>query len=250
MSDKTISQRLDELALVKHAEIQRARVSAAVRQLDRAPYADQYPGKAVPACFSKLYGPIDMAAPRRLAAATGFDKLAAVVTTQTPVLPRGKNILVPRGSEFYWCSTNVAGFITWTWASAVLAEVPVNPKAPGDIFDRAIEDNGGAQVLMNFSSADAFGDKPRLCFEVDLYDRKRGRSLTDGKLPSESLLGLSYGFKENYGHLQFPEDTEIEPRVYVTEFRPGSTLSTNALFNAARVKGYLNLVFKGYYVLG
>jgi hypothetical protein len=106
-------------------------------------------------------------------------------------------------------------------------------------------------VLRNFSGV-GLGDyqPPKLCFDVEMYDRKRGRSITDGRVPGEVFMGSAYEFKSTGTPVRFDVDSEIEPRVYVNQLRPsGVQIAADHVFDASQVAAYLNIVWKGYYAL-
>ena len=245
-----IFQALKDLPFRRFALAQLNRAEALVQRLGVPAMADQYPGKQEPAAFSCVYGPIPMQATRRISTATGFDKLAPLVTPETPFLPRDTNPLTGHDRTFQWHDTNVAGFIQWSWVTPpTFLNVPVIPQELGDIFDPVLGSNGGAQIFQNFSQSfegNSFGSRqPKICFEIDLYDKKRGRSITNGRLPAEIILGGAFEFKKSFGPMTWEADTEIEPRVYITEVRMTNALASDADFLAARVAVYLNIVFRG-----
>ncbi len=251
-----IYEHLAELPYRRYVDVQRNRVNELNRKLNSGAYLDQHPGKVIPWAFSKLYT-FGMIKAGIGTSATGFDALATLTNPAVPILPRNTNILTTREAAFYWCSTNVAGFVSWTYTSDPAyagLPTPINATPVGDIFDSVFSNNGGAQVLNNFANppvASAY-KPPKICFDIELYDRKRGRSITDGRVPAEIFLGGGYEFK-NVGAgvpVRFDVDTEIEPRVYINECRMSSpALDTNTPFNASSVQCYLNIVWKGYYAL-
>lgn len=252
MAGQDIFQGLKDLPFRRFALAQMNRVDALVDRLGVPILADQYPGKIEPTAFSCIYGPIPMLATRTIPTATGFDKLATVVSTSTPFLPVGANPLTGANHSFKWMDWNTAALLQWSYVSApgLAAPVPINPAELADLFD-PVFDNGGAQVMQNFSSAFAdvageTGNPPRVCFEIDLYDRKRGRSITNGRIPGQVALGGAFEFKKVFGPMRWDPDTEIEPRVYITEVKMTDALDTDAAFEAARVAVYLNICFRGY----
>lgn len=252
MAGQNIFEGLNDLPFRRYALAQMNRVDDMVERIGVPALFDQYPGKIEPTIFSCIYGPIPMLATRTIAAGTGFDKLAALVSTSTPFLPRDANPLTGANHSFKWTDWNVAGFLQWGYDAApgLAAPVPIDTQPLADIFD-PVFDNGGAQIVQNFSQAFAIatgttGNPPRICFEIDLYDRKRGRSITNGKVPSQVLLGGAYEFKSIFGPMRWDPDTEIEPRVYITEVKMTDDLVTDAAFNAAQVAVYLNICFRGY----
>ena len=242
---------LDELPFRRHAGALRNRVNDLNHRLSTGAYYDQFPGKSVPWVFSKWYGPISPQVPRNVGVA-GADAFAPLVTPARFVLPRGTNVLTGRDAAFYWCSTNVATYVNWTYAPGAAPFFPGAPVAAGpngDIFDAAIEMNGGAQMCMDNTNAFTRGAVPgsalRVCFELDLYDRKRGRSLTDGRIPSEVIMGQMMENKSTIWPLRFDVDTEIEPRIYITEVN-GFIQGDAVAYPHNQVTVFINLAFFGY----
>ncbi len=247
-SKESIIERLSNLPIRRYANALRNQVNDLTKRLDSQAYLDQYPGKSVPGLISKLYGPIALTTARRNGA-TGFEAFATVANPGQFVLPRNTNILIGRDAAFYWCSTNVYGYLSWTYAADPGFAAPITTLGPGDIFDTVIERNGGAIAMNNFA-LDGYitPTRPNISFELDLYDRKRGRSINDGKLPAETFAGGAFEFKKAPSIVRMDVDTEIEPRLYVDEVRMGANLNADQPFNAARVRAYVSLVLKGYFV--
>lgn len=243
-------QLLDELPVRRYLDMLRYKIMVLNQRLGTAAGFDQYPGKTVPYMFSKLYGPIPMTTPRRVGT-TGFWGLATLVNTATPLLPRGQNILTGRDGVFYWCSTNATNFISWTRTTdaGVVPNGPVVTLPVGDIFRPVIEANGGARVLQNLSDIKYGYQEPSLSWEIDVYDKKRGRSITDGKIPAETFFGGTMGFKPLKKPARWDVDTEIEPRLYVTQARVPQLDSDDDLYAASQVAFYVNVVFKGFLAL-
>jgi hypothetical protein len=249
MAGVDIFRGLKDLPFRRFALAQLNRVNDLVQRLGVPAMADQYPGKQEPSMFSCIYGPITLQATRRLDTA-GFDLLAPLVTPQTPVLPRDANPVTGHDYAFYWMDWNVAGFVQWGWTEDpgdALLPVPIDPTPLGDIFDPVLGANGGAQIWQNFSNSLAFLSQPRICFEIDLYDKKKGRSITNGRLPSEIVCGGAFEFKKAFGPTRWDPDTEIEPRVYITEVKMSPRLDTDSAFEAAQVQVFLNIAFRGYH---
>lgn len=250
-----LQQKLEELPTRRYIDVLRNRVNDLNKKLNSQPYFDQYPGKTQPFIFSKLYGPFGMQATRRTAN-PGFESLAPLVDFNQPLLPRNQNILTGRIGAFYWCSTQVTGYLSWTYVSdpgytpAPGFAVPINPLPPADIFDPALERNGGACLFNNFSTQglrQTGTPVPIIGFELGLYDKKRGRYIGDGVMPSELFCAGTFGSRKLPEPIRFDVDTELEPRVHITEVRMGDYLNTDQKYNAARVACYLNICFKGYY---
>jgi len=222
------------------------------REINETAGLDQSVAKTIPWVHSFLYGPVSCRSARHPGIGTGHELLATVVDPTTPALPRGDNLKVGRGGAFYWCATNVCPYLSWTYTrdpGGVFGGVPVRPVA-ADIFDSVVDRNGGAQPMMNVSGfAFTRACAANVSFEVDIYDKKRGRSITNGRVPGEMLAGMSYGFNSMGKPSRFEDDTELEPRLYITEIRMTSYLNTDAAFSAASVAAYVNLAFRGYRVL-
>lgn len=227
----------------------RNRVNDVARRLGNPAFLNQYPGNAVPYIFSKTYQ-FDLVAPRRNGV-VGFDGLAPVVDLGAFVLPRNGNIFVGRDGPFYWCSTNISGYYSLTYDAdpGFGVNTFINTLPVSDIFNRAIEENGGAlQVNYFFGHVDN-DDKANIAFDIELYDRKRGRRLHEERLPPQVLTAQGYANKETSNPVRFNVNSEIEPRIRLLEVRPGSLLNTDQAFNAAQFRAYLNFTFKGYKVL-
>ena len=229
----------------KAVDIVRNRVNdLSVRMASQA-FLDQYPARSVPYIFSKLYGPFGLLAPRRNGAA-GFDGLAPVVDLGASIVPRNSNIVVNREGPFYWCSTNATGYVSLTYTAdpGTLPLPIINTTPVSDIFNPVFPNNGGAVTLNNF-----FGRSIRICWDMTLYDKKRGRRLHDDFLPPQTITAQGYANKANATPIRFDPNTEIEPRVRLLEVRPDTLLDTTQAFNAAQFSAYLNIVFLGYKVL-
>lgn len=214
-------------------------------------------GRRRPIAFSRVYGPIGMQTTRRVGVA-GFRGLAPIVQPNTFILPTTTNILTGRNTTFFWVSTHVVSYISWTYtAGTVPSTRPWTTTPAGDLFSSVVEQNGGAQLLLNnsgfsFTSADSFmlgqdnPGKPKLCFELEFYDKRRGRFISDGRLPGEMFATGAYSPKELAAPVRVDPDTEIEPRVYVTECRMTDYLETTVNYNAASVSCWINLTLRGY----
>lgn len=215
-------------------------------------FLDQYPSNAVPYIFSKLYD-LELTAARRWddGANNGFLKLAPVANRGRFILPRKQNVFVNRDGSFFWCSTSISGFVSLTYNSdpSISGSEEFGGPTVGDIFDPVLSANGGAQALNYFFSSVDYQNKPNICFELELYDKKRQRRLHDGRIPSQLLSGQQYANKLLSEPIRFDPNSEIEPRVYPTEVRMGDLLDTDTAYNAALFRGYLNITFIGYKVL-
>lgn len=243
----------EDLPLRRYIQTQRHRVNRLKDKMNRSAYYDQYAGKSDPYNYSLWYGPIGLQTPRRVGT-TGFLGLAPLVDPSVFLLPRTGNIQTGRDGTFMWHSVNATSYISWTRTAQTAGwpvTGPINSQPAGDLFSSVQLMNGGGQVLQNLSDI-AWGrtttsplDAPAVYWEIELYDRKRGRSITDGKLPAEAFFGGSLGFKELNCPKVFEPDTEIEPRLYVNQARiPGADTDT-AVYEAARVAFFVNIIFKG-----
>ena len=246
-----LQQKLEELSTRRYIEVLRNRVNDLNKKLNTQPYLDQYPGKTQPFIFSKLYGPFGLETARRTTN-PGHESLAPLVNPSAPLLPRNQNILTSRIGAFYWCSTHVTGYLSWTYTEDPGFDftVPINTQIPSDIFNPVLEANGGAALFNNFASlnfAQTGTTVPIIGFELGLYDKKRGRYIGDGVLPSEMFCSGNFGNRRLPQPIRFDVDTELEPRLHITEVRMGNYLDTDQSFNAAQVQCYLNICFKGYY---
>lgn len=229
---------ITELPFRRAIQTLRNRVSDLNRATGYSPvYMDQYPGKASTWCFSKLYGPIDLVG-------------AANATTNQPVmyLPKGTNILTGRDGTFFWESTNI---FAYAQRNALPGEL-TQPDSR-ELFDPFLSGGGGTQV-QNFQGFQAINNGgvagggialplySRLTLELDLYDKKRDRSITNGRLPTQVFNGGAFDFRSLDDAPRFDPDTEIEPRLWVT-----SAVASN---NAGGITGgsfvfFVNVVFKG-----
>lgn len=229
----------------KAVDIVRNRVNDLSVRMASPAFLDQYPARSVPFISSKLYGPFGLVAPRRNGA-VGFDGLAPVVDLGDFITPRNSNIFINREGPWYWTHTNVTGYVSLTFTAD--PGTPPNAfairPAVNDIFNPVFPDNGGALTLNNF-----FGRGNRICWDLVLYDKKRGRRLHDDRLPPQVISAQGYANKENASPIRFDPNTEIEPRVRLLEVRMDDTLDTDQAFNAAQFAAYLNIIFIGYKVL-
>ena len=154
------------------------------------------------------------------------------------------------------------GFVNWGYTANPGFNVPyTNPRGVGDILDRvgtnpALEENGGAMPMdyfggtfSNLSGSPISGalqsNLPNISFEVELYDKIRGRRMHDQRLPVEMFQGGRMAHRSTPSPLVFEKGSKIEPRIFINEIRMGSVLDTDQAFNAASVKAYVVIVFKG-----
>ncbi len=254
---------LEDLPVRRYLQMLQNRVSRIKDNIWRSAYFDQYAGKSVPYNFCCHYGPIPLQTPRRVGT-TGFLGLAPLITPSTALLPRNGPLLTGRDGVFKWHAWNAVGFLSWTRTAqtgGVFPNGPVDSRAPGDIFSPVVDANGGAQVFQNLLDISwRTPDAPSLYFEVDLYDKKQGRSITGGRVPAEAFWSGSMPPNEWSEAMTWGPDTEIEPRLYVNQARvatgtllpgggnvAGMALSDtdDALFNQQRAVFYVALTFHG-----
>lgn len=217
---------------------------------------DQGPGRIIPYSIPVLFGPLPLTAagrPGAITGQTGFETQAPLAKPSEYVVPRNGDILIDREFSFHCHSINAYGFVNWGYKADPGFPVPlVNASGVGDIFDSVLNDNGGAMPLDffggTFSCLTDSGTNPNLpniSFEIELYDRLRGRRLHDARLPSEMLQGGRLAQALRSSPMVFEKGSKLEPRLFVTEIRMGSVLDQAEAFNAASVKAWVCLVFKG-----
>ena len=209
-------------------------------------FLDQYPGRAVPYYFAMKYD-LGLLATRRNGI-VGFDGLAPVVDLGDFLVPE-KNMFVNREGAFHWTSSNITGYASLTYDANPGFATVINPRPVGDIFDRAIENNGGALVQNYFFSHVDYQTRAMTCFDVQIYDRKRSKRLHEGWLPMQTLCGQDFANKRSARPARFDPNSEIEIRVRLLEERMGDLLDTTQAFDAAQFRGYLYIVIGGYKVL-
>jgi len=182
----------------------------------------------------------------------GFNQLATLTNPDGFILPREGTIKTGRDAAFVWCSSNAFAYLSWTYDAEPdfgdpSPPTPVVPLPAGDILDPVLSMNGGAVIVPNVANANH--RSPRVCFEMALYDKKRGRLLTDGRLPAEAFVGGAFSNKLTPKQTRWNVDTEIEPRILVTEVSMGPPLDGAQPYAAAKVAAYINVAFIGYNVL-
>lgn len=257
---KTLLAKLEELPQRRYAQMLRSKLDDLLQQMD-APFLDQHPGRRIPAMISCMYqfGPTS---PRRVTSGqggTGFDRVATLAAPGQFILPRNRNVLIGRDRSFYWCRTAVHGFISSTFTADPGYAVPVtsvNPKPVGDIFSSVLSENGGALILDNMLrdirgeyqlSGLGAGDIAMANWSADfhIYDKSRGRFFSDAPVPMEFFTGGQVANKALSYNMRFDAGSEIEPRLYLKEFRP-FRLETDQAYAANQSRGYVNVVFIGY----
>lgn len=260
-----VQQQHDELPVRSLLHVKRDHVSDANNKLDDLGWTPDLSGSTIgrrrPAAFSRLFGPIGLQATRHVAGKVGFLKLAPIVQPNTFILPTTTNIITGRNSTFFWKSTHITSYLSWTYLTASpdpLNPRPFTPVPAGNLLSPVFDTNGGGQLFLNnsgfsFTAAASYllgqddPGQPKLCFEVELYDKRRGRLLSDGRLPGEMFATGGFGPKELCNAVRIDPDTEIEPRVYVTECRMTRYLDqSDQNYLDSSVACWINLVFKGY----
>lgn len=256
-----------KLPFSRFMDVIESKLDDLVDLLDRPTPYDQGPGRSVPACLTAWYGPLPLTTPVRegvgapnLAGQDGFCTLAAIANPSKFSVPNGGDLNPGRDSRFIIKSLNAFGFVNWGYKSNPGFSVPyTNPNGVGDILDEvgnnpAIGPNGGAMPLDffggTFSTANTIQPNlPNISFEVELYDKLRGRRMHDQRLPSQLFCGGRFANRKTSSPLVWPVGSKIEPRLFVTEIRMGSILDEAVAYNAASVKAWVCLVFKGEKVL-
>lgn len=237
-------------------------------KLNRPAMLDQYPGRAVPYAFTRMYGPLPLTTARRLEESqggAGFEKLATLADPSDFYLPRNGNINVGRYGSFVWTNTSIFSYLSLTYSADPGISFQIGGAAPyvevknfaqqGDIFDSVLDNNGGAISFdanvyvppekWRFPTGQLrfFGD---LCFDIGLYDKLRGRFLHDqDRLSPLSFFGKAVTNTPLGQEIRFDANTELEPRIYLNEFRMGDVLGTDQAFNAAQARAYITVVFLG-----
>lgn len=133
-------------------------------------------------------------------------------------LPRNGNVFVNAEGDFFLTSINMS------------CAIRASSAGTGDLFDGAIIGGGGGGFR---PQQDENGVVP----EFDFYDKTSRRLLNEGKIPHlifQSTDSENRKFRYDY---KFDAGSEIEPRLYLA-------------YSAANAYKYLNIMFKGYKVLG
>lgn len=221
--------------------------------LKPTPY-DQGPGRIIPYSIPVLYGPLPLTTARRAGAAAGvagFEALAPLANPGRFVVPRNGDILIDQEFSFRVNSMDAYGFVNWGYTANPGFTVPIiDPQGVGDIFDDVINLNGGAMPLDYFGGTFSTlsapqPNLPNIAFEIELYDKLRSRRMHENRLPVEMFQGGRIANRSTASVLMFEKGSKIEPRLFINEIRMGSILDTDQAFNAASVKVWVCIVFKG-----
>jgi len=204
-------------------------------------FADQYNGKVVPFAYTRVFGPITPA----------NASLSDYILPSKPM----SNIVIGREGSFTWEETAVVAIAQESIGAIVPDPGPgTTPPANGDLFDSYFYNNGGGtfnrpstgSVSSTNSSNQAVG------FDIQLYDKKRGRSLHDGKIPYEIFFGQHVTNKILAEPLRMDPNTNLEPRLYIT-WPQFSQLSNNSYgtdgedgFYQTDISWWIAMTFKGY----
>jgi hypothetical protein len=235
-------------------DVVRNRVHDLTSRMHAPAFLDQYPARTVPFMFAKTFE-LGLVTARKLdpdePGNEGFETFATPVNLGAFVKSRNGNIFVNREGPFYWCSSNISSYVSLSYDAdpGFGGFTYTNPTPASDIFNRAIEDNGGALAVNYFFGHVDYQVRANTAFDLQLYDKKRNRFLHEEHLPPQVLTAQGFSNKHNASPIRFDPNTEIEPRVRVLEVRMGDLLDTDQAFNAAQFKAYLHLIFKGYKVL-
>jgi hypothetical protein len=201
-----------------------------------------------PRCFEATFGPISLITSRR-AGAAGFEFNAPLATPGAYLTPLSP-VLVGQYGPWIWCGTNAELDLSWTWLTQRPVRSPTNPTPAGNLFSPAIENNGGAMILNNFSAPNKarladLRNPPYLSCDVDIYDKTRQRSITGGRIGIETFMGGNYGPKDAPVDTTFPMGTEFEPRLYVNEMRAVAATDDDAYYAASSVAAWVTIWFEG-----
>lgn len=178
-------------------------------------FENQYDGKCVPFCYSRIYGKF------KGDQQNFFGGFNPRVDFLLPSRPSPGNLIVGREGAFHLTEMNYATFSTMSYSAIGSAVV----LTPGDIFDNFVSLRGGAIGEINHTNQTltlaSLGDSGVLafdpiCFDLALYDKKRGRMLHEDRIPCEMINGVNYTNKSISNKIRFDPNSEIEPRVYIT----------------------------------
>lgn len=199
---------------------------------------DQFSGKAVPFIYSKLYktGPVT---PVR-SGDSGWEGTAPVASLSNYLLPRNDNILVGQEGPFYLCEINAAVHISYSASVDTGIDYILFDRPQSDIFDPVFPNNGGASFIPSFDVS--------VQYELQLYDKLRNKSLHENNLPMQFIQMEELQNRRLPEKIRFDINTEIEPRVIV--IRAPAVHLTGEDYTNSETTYYLNLIFKGYKVLG
>lgn len=228
----------------------RTKVADASAQLP-PPQAKFYPGQRIPKAYTRLYDSTGAVTARRNSSGTGHEKSATLADPSTYSTPRNGSIYVEPGADFYWCETAIFVYASLTYSSdpSLAGTQKTFPRA-GDLFDGAIDQNGGGLssqafgYLISSTTGHAFLNH---CFDIAFYDKTRDQLLHDAdRLPIMPFNGGNFANRALPQPVPIPASTEIEPRLYINEVRVTDILNADAAFNAAQLKVYPVVVMKGF----
>ncbi len=232
------------------------------KALDLAPaYSGSGTSKGM--AISRFYGPIPVVLPgnNALIYPTGFltavpPGVVADGDARLPSYPSKYPLLAGEWGHFLCTRVSFNSYVSLTYKpfDAAPENLATDPLPAGDLFG-SVENNGGAICLNNWANSPQGGaatvTRPHLCAELDIYNLTDGYSLTQGPIGAEIFLG---GFS---GETHLPEaavlrrGTEIEPRLYVTDFRLGDFFmqEDNADYiENVQVAAWVNVTFIGHTV--
>lgn len=250
----TLLDKFKQLPLRRFADMIAGKLDDLVEMVEEPTPYDQAPGRTVPYCITTWFGPFGLTTARRADVedgVAGHEHLAALATPDKYLVPNDGDYQISRDCSVRVQSLNAFGFVNWGYKSNPGFDVPrIVEGGVGDILDNVITANGGAMPLDFFGGtfSTISTDQPNLpniAFEVELYDKRRGRRLHDKRLPCEMFSGGRFANRAVGSPIVLEQGTRFEPRLFVNEFRMGSVLDTDTAFNAASVKGWVALVFKG-----
>lgn len=255
----TLVEKHRQLPFKRFMDLISSKVDDLNEMLNKPTPYDQGPGRIIPYAIPVWYGPLPLTTSGRAGTITGqdgFQTLAALANPAAFVIPRDGDVLIDREMSFHCHSLSAYGFVNWGYKSNPGFAVPyTNPAGVGDILDAvgenpAVGPNGGAMPMDYFGGtfstlSSPQPNLPNIAFEVELYDKLRGRRMHDGRLPVEMFQGGRIAHRKTASVLKFEKGSKIEPRLFVNEIRMGSILDGAAAFNAASVKAWVCLVFKG-----
>lgn len=255
----TLVEKHKQLSLKRFMDVIRSKIEDINDILQRSAPYDQGPGRVIPYAIPVWFGPLPLTTARRALtanAAAGFEVSATLADPAKYVVPLDGPVVIDREMSFRVKSMAAYGFVNFGYTADPGFSVPyTNPNGVGDILDPVGDDpslgpNGGAMPLDFFGGTFSTistpqPNLPNISFDVEIYDRLRGRRLHDNKLPSNLFQGGRIAHRPMMAPMTWEKGAKIEPRLFVNEIRMGSILDTTQAFDAASVKAWVCLVFKG-----